>query len=204
MYCSECHCEFSGWRGRCPVCKASLIDAAPPEHLEAEEPLFYDELVDSVRRNNGEIIIDLSTREFARVKRWRFPYFGFGFGWEKHMQGEVDDMHVDLRSSEVGTQRKWSFPWLGYGFAWVKRMQGHIGGNPVVLTAKKVAREKKGGFPFFGYGRAWTEVMVGDCGDRLKIKLVATEVRKKRKNEFPYRGYSFAWVDKSRLTISLK
>jgi len=203
MYCENCGCEFSGWRGKCPVCKAELIEEERAASPDETVSIPYDALVGTVRDHGGELEVGMSATDVARQKRGSFPFFGYGYAWEKGLSGIIDDISVEMRAQDVGKQRKHNFPWLGYGFAWVKKMRVTIGGNQATLTATKVRREKRQMFPYFGYGRAWTEEMTGECGDRLMVEFSATEVTKRRQSGFPYRGYSYAWVNEGLLRISL-
>jgi hypothetical protein len=204
MFCPECRCEFVGWTGKCPGCKTPLVAKAPSVLCVSHEPIPYEALVDLVRESGGQLMIDLSTTEVERERKWRFPYLGYGRAWAKRMQGAFDDVPVDLVTTEVGRGRKWTFPYIGYGFGWAKSMRGNAGGNEVVLTAKKVGMDKKWGFPYFGHGYAWTQEMSGECGDQLEADLSTTDVRTQRKWGFPYLGYGFAWADKCTLTLTLK
>jgi hypothetical protein len=201
MYCPECKCEYEGWSGECPVCKAALVAASTTIVENSGGSTPYDALVKLVRDNGGRLDFELTTVEVGRERKWSFPYFGFGYAWAKRMKGVSRDIAVDLATIDVGKDRIRRFPYLGYGFAWRREMRGHVGGNEVRLQARKVARRKTRSFPYFGYGRAWTELMVGECGDRLEAELQTVEVLRKKDWRFPYQGYGFAWAGKAMLTL---
>ena len=204
IFCPQCRCEFPAWVRKCPNCKIPLVEKLPPPPEPVEKTISYEALVNLVRKNGGQLVIDVTTTEVGRDKRSSFPYQGYGLAWAKRMQGDYSDISVDLTATDVGMEKKWSFPYQGYGFAWTKRMQGYIGGNEATLTAKKVGMEKKWGIPYQGYGFAWTQEMSGECGDQLRIDFVTTEVGREKKWSFPYLGYGFAWAKKGILTLSLK
>jgi hypothetical protein len=203
MYCPECKCEYVGWKGRCPVCKAVLLREKPAIIETAEHAIPYDELVDLVKEGEGQISIDLSTTSVGMKRGTRFPYIGRGYAWMKQMQSADGAIHVELATTGVGTERGWEFPYFGFGYAWAKQVHGNIGGNECSLTATKVAKERKLRFPYLGYGYAWVQEMSGKCGDQLKVGLSITEVDKDRKWRFPYFGYGFSWADKGTLKLAL-
>lgn len=139
MYCPECKCEYVGWKGRCPVCKAVLLRKKPTIVEIAEHTIPYDELVDLVKERGGYISIDLSTTSVGMKQGTRFPYLGRGYAWMKQMQS------AEMR-----------FPYLGYGYAWVGEMSGKCGDQfKVELSIIEVDKERKWKFPYFGYGFAW-------------------------------------------------
>ncbi|MEJ2353765.1 MAG: hypothetical protein P8Y03_28640, partial [Anaerolineales bacterium] len=203
MYCPECKCEYVGWKGRCPVCKAVLLREKPAIAESTEQAIPYDKLVDLVKERGGQISIDLSTTSVSMKRGTRFPYIGRGYAWMKRIQSVDGDIDVELTTTEVGTERRWEFPYFGFGYAWTKQVQGHIVGNECNLRATKVAKERKLRFPYLGYGYAWVQEMSGKCGDRLKVELSITEVDKERKWRFPYFGYGFAWAGKGKLRLTL-
>jgi hypothetical protein len=203
MYCPECKCEYVGWKGRCPVCKAVLLRERPDIAGIVGHAIPYDELVDLVKERGGQISIDLSTTSVGMKRGTRFPYIGRGYAWMKQMQSAYGDIYVELTTTEVGTERGWEFPYFGFGYAWAKQAQGNIGGNGYNLTATKVVKEKKMRFPYLGYGYAWVGEMSGKCGDQLKVELSITEVDKERSWKFPYFGYGFAWASKGTLQLAL-
>jgi len=204
MFCPQCCCEFSGWSGSCPQCKSRLVDELLPDSSEASITVTYDELVDLVKENSGQVSIDLTAAGVEVKRKWRFPYLGYGYAWSKRLIGVFEGVLAELTTLEKGHSSGWSFPYRGYGFAWIKSMAGTIGGNQVELVAVKIGREKKWSFPFFGYGRAWTEKLEGECGDSLRVDLVTTQVARKKSQRFPYLGYGYAWENKAVLTMALK
>lgn len=204
IFCPQCRCEFPSWVLKCPHCKTPLTEELPPAPEVIDEAISYEELVNLVRKNGGQLQIDVTTTEVGREKTWGFPYQGYGFAWARRMQGSYSNILVDLASIDVGMEKKWGFPYLGYGFGWTKRMQGHIGGNKATLTATKVSMEKKWGFPYLGYGYAWVQEMSGECGSRLRVDFVTTDVGREKKWGFPYLGYGYAWAQKGVLTVMLR
>jgi hypothetical protein len=203
MYCPECKCEYQGWTTICPVCKSHLIEGYNPPSVEQADKLSYDELLNLVKENHGELQIELSTTGVRKERKWRFPYNGYGYAWASKISGTSDGISLNLTTSEVGKDHAWRFPYSGYGFAWAKSMAGELAGAEITLQATKVARERRWRFPYLGYGRAWTEEMTGECGDQLRVHLLVTEVGRARDWRFPYRGYGFAWGKKGILTLSL-
>ena len=203
MFCPKCRTEFVGWRGKCPDCKVLLVDALPPEIGSVEKSLSYNDLVDLVKKNNGQLNIDLIPAEVERQKKWGFPYLGYGYAWVKRFRGVSDGVSVELTTTETGRQKKWTFPFFAFGFAWEKTMQGDIAGNELTLTAMKVSRKRKWDFPYLGYGFAWTEEMAGECGAELIVRLTITDINRKKSWEFPYLGYGYAWAKDASLELSL-
>ncbi len=203
MFCPHCRTEFVGWRGKCPDCKILLVDAVPPEPGSVEKTLSYNDLVDLVKKSNGQMSIELIPAEVERQKKWNFPYLGRGYAWVKRLRGASDGVAVELTTTETGRQRKWTFPYFGFGFAWEKTMQGSIAGNNLTLTAKKVSRNQKWEFPWAGYGFAWTEELAGECGADLTVCLTITDVNRKKSLEFPYLGYGFAWARRGDLKLKV-
>ena len=98
MYCENCRCEYSGWRGKCPVCKAEIMEVDRKISPDVTKPVPYDALVNTVRNHGGEIKAVLSATDVVRVQRWGFPYFGYGYAWEKGLSGNIDDIPVELRA----------------------------------------------------------------------------------------------------------
>jgi len=203
MYCPECHCEFSGWTGKCPACRTPLVQREPFTMKTSGKMVSYEDLVSMVRERGGRLHIDLVTTDVGQAKKYSFPYQGHGFAWAKQMQGAIDDLMVDLQTTEVGMAKKHQFPYQGYGYAWERQIQGHIGGNALALKATEVISDKKWDFPYFGFGFAWAKELTGECGSHLTAALVTTEVARDKKYRFPYLGYGFAWVDKAVLTLTL-
>lgn len=204
MYCLNCRCEFEGWVGKCPDCRTPLVEESNHVHEISSNPISYEELVELVRENGGQLNIDLSTIGVGMRKKWGFPYFGYRFAWAKRMQGTQNRIVVDLLTTEVGTEKRWGFPHLGYGYAWRKEMEGDVAGNPISLTAAKVRKEKKWRFPYSGYGYAWTQELIGECGAQLNATLTTTEVVKRSGWGFPYFGYGSAWAKEGALALTLK
>lgn len=203
MYCSNCDCEFDGWRGKCPNCKNQLEDTEPLISTDEFERLTYESIVQSIRDNGGKIDITLDAKEVGKSKSLRFPYTGFGYAWTKRMQGAEQGIGVDLNTTKVGKDRKRGFPYLGHGFAWQQEMQGAIGGHEVNLTAKKVVRKKSWSFPYRGFGYAWTEEMAGQLGEQIQVSMKSSTVKKKRGWQFPYFGFGYAWVKEGELSLIL-
>ena len=205
MFCQECECEFVGCTGTCPVCGASLTERVatfPPGNAGAL--LSYNALVDLVRQNGGQLSVDLSTTDVGLKTTWSFPYSGYGFAWDKRMQGNSDGVAVDLLTVEVGTKREYGFPYSAYRFAWAKSVEGQLGGNPVTLRATEVVLERKRGFPYFGFGFGWAQEMSGDCGAQLKATFLTADVGREKRRRFPYRGYGLAWAKRGVLTLTLR
>ena len=203
MFCTQCGTVFVGWRGKCPDCKVLLVDQLSPELGSVEKILPYNDLVDLVKKNNGQISIGLIPAEVERQKKWRFPFLGYGYAWVKRLRSVSDDVSVELTTTETGRQRKWTFPYFAFGFAWEKTMKGSIAGNELTLTANKVSRKRNWGFPWAGYGYAWTEELAGECGADLKVSVTITDVNRKKSLEFPYLGYGYAWARKGDLELKV-
>ena len=204
MYCQTCNCEFSGWRGRCPVCKADLVDVKPTKHVSQNGDIAYEDLVQLVEDQGGRLDIDLATTAVGFKRTWTFPYFGFGRAWASRMQGSCEAASVDLETSEVGMDAERRFPYFGHGYAWAKDLKGDIGGNDIHLTATKVARKRSRGFPYLGYGMAWVEQLSGECGDRLEVDLSVTEMGSRKRWAFPYKAYGYGWAKRGMLTLKLR
>ena len=204
MFCPECRCGYEEWISKCPCCGIPLIDELPPRPETLEKTMPYEALVRLLRKNGGKMTAELFTTDVGMMRRWSFPYIGYGFAWAKSMQGSLDNILVELRTTETGMRKKWSFLYMGYGFAWAKKMKGTVGGNELELTAMKVDMEKKWGFPYRGYGFGWTQEMSGECGDQIALSFSATNVRKEKIWGFPYQGYGYAWADSALLTLTLK
>jgi hypothetical protein len=203
-FCPQCGCAFPAWVGTCPHCKVQLVEELLPQSETVEESISYETLVNVVRKDGGQVKIDLETTDVGRRRSWRVPFRGHGYAWARKMTGSYGDISVDLKAIDVGMEEKWIFPYFGHGFGWVRKMGGYIGGNEVLLTATKVEMEKKWRFPYLGYGYAWTQEMSGNCGNQLKAELATTEVGKERKYRFPYFGYGYAWMKKGVLTLTLE
>lgn len=203
MYCTNCDCEFDGWKGNCPNCKNKLHEVKPLPKNEDFEHLEYDTIVQILKENGGSLDIPIIASEVGKTKSLRFPYAGFGYAWTKMMHGSWDGIGVDLSTTKVGKDRKRGFPYLGHGYAWQQEMEGFIGGHDVSLVAKKVTKKKSWGFPYRGFGYAWTEEMAGDLGGQIKITMKPSQVKKKRGWQFPYFGFGYAWVNEGELTLSL-
>ena len=201
MFCPQCKCEYIGWQ-RCPDCDIPLVESLPEVEGHGEA-ISYQDLIEQIRKNGGEIEVEMTTSGVQREKKWSFPYMGIGYAWAQSMQGARDNLSVRLTTSQVGRQRGWRFPYFGFGYAWEKAMEGKVNGNPIELKATKVKRERKWNIPYLGYGRAWSERLEGSCGDKLRAELDISEVAKKRAWTFPYQGYGFAWPKKGVLRLSL-
>jgi hypothetical protein len=86
----------------------------------------------------------------------KFPYFGFGFAWEKEMQGSVGGNALTLKAEKVARDQKMEFPYRGYGYAWVQTMSGKCGEKlDANLIITEVQQRKQKRFPYFGFGFAW-------------------------------------------------
>jgi hypothetical protein len=204
MFCLKCRCEYIGWEGSCPACKIPLVDEKPFEPLASSRLLTYDELVETLRENNGQVEIELAATDVGLERKRRFPYSGYGLAWVKRLQGAWDGIAVDLEVSGVGLEKKWGFPYQGYGFAWAQGMQGNAGGNEITLTTNKVHREKNTAFFYRGYGQAWAGAMSGACGDQIIAEFTTTNVGRHSGWQFPYSGYGFAWANRGTLTLTLR
>ena len=203
MYCTNCDCEFDGWRGNCPNCKNKLQEGKPlPKKVDIEH-LEYETIVKNIKENGGSLDIPICASEVGKTKSLRFPYAGFGYAWTKNMHGCREGMGADLTTTKVGKDRQRGFPYLGHGYAWQQEMEGFIGGHDVSLVARKVTKKKTWGFPYRGFGYAWTEEMAGDLGDQIKITMKPSQVKKKRGWQFPYFGFGYAWVNEAELSLSL-
>ena len=204
MYCAECNCEYSGWTGTCPVCRTRLTDSSPIKFNQNGRRISYQELLELLVQNGGQLEVELISTAVEKKRTWRFPYNGYGYAWVKRIKGAYQDIPIDLGTSEVGTSHKWRFPYSGYGYAWEKTMDGHIGGNDISLSATKVNSKSKWGFPYFGFGHGWTESLAGKCGAQIDVELIAVEVNKRRGRRFPYLGYGYAWAQTSVLILKVR
>lgn len=202
MYCPQCKTDFVGWRGKCPDCKVPLVDELPPELGTVEKSLSYNDLVDLVKKNSGQISIDLTATEVERQNKWGFPFLGYGYAWTKRLQSISNGVWVDLATTETNRQNKRSL-YFGFGYGWEKTMQGSIAGNALTLTAKKVSRTRKWNFPWMGFGFAWTEEMAGKCGAELIVTLTTTDISRKKGWGFPYFGYGYAWARRGDLELKV-
>ena len=204
MYCSACKCEFAGLEKKCPYCKSNLVDT-PASHSMPSRPTDTDRsLIELVQRRGGRVEIPVVTTDVGHCRTFSFPYIGRGFGWEKKMQGCLEDFTLELEATEVAIERTWRLFYRGYGYAWARRMQGHIGGQPMTLVADEVRTVSKWMFPYFGFGYAWVQSMTGHCGDRLAASFRTTDVARKREAYFPGFGFGYAWADKGIVTLMLK
>lgn len=203
MYCTNCHCEFEGWKGDCPQCNTPLLEVPPEVQIFDERPLAYETLTKMISDQGGQVDIDLNAVEISKSKSTRFPYMGFGYAWTHRMYGEKEGISVDLSTTKVRKDRKRTFPYKGHGFAWREEMQGSISGNEVSLNSIKVNRKKTWSFPYSGFGYAWTEDMTGTCGQDIKVELKTTRIKKIRRWAFPYFGYGYAWVKEGVLSLIL-
>ena len=205
MYCPDCDCEFAGLFGKCPVCKSRMKDTPnqTPQLLQINETA-YDELVQEIRDHQGLLRIDVESQGVVTRKRFNFPYFGFGYAWEKGLVGTRNGFSVQINPKLVVAEKKMKMIYKGYGFAWVQEFSGYINQMPLSISATLVKREQSWMFPYFGYGRAWAETMEGKCGERIRVTFNVTKVGKGSKSGFPYRGYGFGWVDEGTLEFSLE
>ena len=122
MFCPQCRTEFIGWRGKCPDCKVLLVDQLSPELGSVEKILPYNDLVDLVKKNNGQISIGLIPAEVERQKKWRFPFLGYGYAWTEELSGECGaDLKVSVTITDVNRKKSLEFPYLGYGYAWARK-----------------------------------------------------------------------------------
>ena len=203
MYCETCRCEFSGWSGKCPVCRSPLVDGKPLEPVPGREMMAYGELVKLVNTGGGQLEIELSAAEVAVERKWRFPYSGYGFGWVKRMQSTRGTVRVGLATSAVGRRRTSRFPYFGYGYAWARELRGFVGGTEVTLAAAQVGTDRTTRFPWLGRGYAWTQAWSGRCGTELEATLSTTDVARRGGSGFLYKGYGFAWAKGAALTLTL-
>ena len=118
MYCTQCNCEYSGWKGKCPVCQTMLLEVQPKAIEIKSSSTDYDSLVKEVRNLGGSITIEIETTDIETKRGRRMPFIGRGYAWAKQMEGIDDNFSVTLQTNEVGRDRKWTFPYYGYGFAW--------------------------------------------------------------------------------------
>jgi len=204
MFCIKCRSEFKGLTSRCPDCKILLVRELAPLPEGEGGKVRYEDLVSLVKKNGGQLEIDLSAADIGIRRRWSFPYLGFGFAWVKRMQGASNGTFVDLATTETGMEKKRSFPFFGFRFAWAKKMEGYVGGNEITLIARKVSTERKWSFPYFGYGYAWAQEMSGECGSQIAATLRTTDVYRHKEWSFPYLGYGFAWANRGALMLVLK
>jgi len=202
MYCVKCRGEYIGSK-RCPLCQLPLVPEQRPEFNPNSENIDYDELMNRIRRASGQLTIPLYTTDIGIEKKWRFPYYGFGYAWMRQMQGACEFVQVDLVLDELIRKRSTRFPFRGYGFAWAESLVGSIGGTPLKLRADRVKREHKWGFPYQGFGRAWAERFSGECGNRITVELVITSVGRHSEYGFPYKGYGFAWENRGELILRI-
>ncbi|MCP4705322.1 MAG: hypothetical protein GY865_11990 [candidate division Zixibacteria bacterium] len=203
MYCSKCGCDFVGWKGKCPI-DNSLLSEKPISLLKTTaKSIQYQSLVDLIKKNNGELIIDLQTTEVGKGRKFVFPGRGNGFAWAKRIEGQFDNIPVELQTTEVGTDSDWSFPHQGYGFAWEKQMTGFVGGNKIVLDSTKVERKKQFLFPYRGHGYAWSEELTGNCGSSIIAKMVTTDISRERNWFLFYFAFGYAWINKASLHLFL-
>lgn len=204
MYCAVCKCEFEGWQDTCPNCQNPLVEAKPPElPVSLQTALSYEDLVNLVRQNDGQLTVDLAASGSSRQKKRGFPYFGYGYAWVRSMQGNFDTHRFELYTTEVGKDKSNGFPYFGFGYAWAKKMEGQVAGSKLSLSASRVARSEKRGFPYFGFGCAWTQEMNGHCGDKIRASLSVTRVASQEEHGFPYAGFGLAWESEATLTLSL-
>jgi hypothetical protein len=98
----------------------------------------------------------LTTTEVGRDRKRVFPYFGYGYAWEKEMQGTVGGNPLTLKAEKVARESKMGFPYLGYGRAWVQEMSGNCGEKlQAALTITEVQKRRQWAFPYAGFGFAW-------------------------------------------------
>ena len=205
MYCPDCRCEYTGQAGRlCPVCGTPTVERPQSEQNTSMEALDYEELLDAVRQQDGNLSVNMTTTQVGREMRMRFPYLGYGVAWAKQMQGAAGRIGVELTAIEVKRVMKRRFPYLGYGFAWPSRLSGQIAGHTLILDVDRVQMKRGWSFPYFGYGYAWAEELSGTCGDQLVAHLHIGEIRRSRRRRFPYFGFGYAWEHKGVLTLSLR
>jgi len=204
MFCQQCVCEFSGWVGNCPQCQNQLISERPTMFENEYNPDSYEHVFRVVEKQAGLIQVHLVTIEVVKRKRSTFPYFGYGYAWEKEIRGDFDGLSITLQPSEVIFQRESRFPFRGFGFAWVKTFRGEIGGHPFLIIATKVNKKMNWIFPYFGFGRAWVDEYIGTFGESLKLEFVAKNIEKPRETRFPWRGYGYAWIQTGEFFVTAK
>jgi hypothetical protein len=203
MYCSECECEFEGWKGRCPQCKNPLIDVKPAAEISTAEVVAYPDLLKLILEEGGELEVILSAVKVSKSRARRFPWLGYGFAWTSKMKADKDGLSIEFNTTKIEKKQNWRFPYQGLGYAWREEMQGQIGGNKTALTAEHVTRERRWRFPYSGYGYAWTDVMNGKCGPDINVEFKSTHVERISRSMFPYFGFGYAWVREGVLTLSL-
>ena len=94
----------------------------------------------------------------GKDRKRTFPYFGYGYAWEKEMQGNVGGNPLTLEATQVARESTMGFPYRGYGRAWVQTMSGECGPKLAAsLRVTAVEKRKEGRFPYFGFGYAWPQ-----------------------------------------------
>lgn len=203
-YCPTCECSYATWLDECPVCKTPFLMTQPPAVTPTGPAIAYDKLVARVTAAGGVLQVRMTTVKVERSKTMGFPYFGYGFAWEKQLVGALDGSPVELNATEVSMAKRTGFPYVGFGFAWVRKLEGHVAGNGIALRSTAVEMDKARAFPYFGYGFAWTSEMTGSCGDQLRARLTTLDVDTRRETGFPYRAFGYAWVSEAELTLKLQ
>ena len=203
-WCSTCECLYPEWLKKCPQCLIALEHTTPHPASYPTPRESYQHIVERIRTRGGTVQLTLSTTDASQVRRWHFPYQGYGFAWATRLQGALGSLTIDLRTTDIGVTQRWRFPYQGYGFGWMRRLDGHIDGHPLSLTASSVEMTRKWSFPYFGFGFGWTDEMKGACGEDITAHLKTTDVTYEKKYRFPYLGYGFAWVKESVLTLKLR
>ena len=119
MYCTQCNCEYSGWKGKCPVCQTWLLEVQPKAIEIKSSPTDYNSLVEEVRNLGGSITIEIETTDIETKRGRRMPYIGRGYAWVKTMSEECGEkLKATLTIGDVQKHKQWVFPYFGFGFAW--------------------------------------------------------------------------------------
>ena len=105
-----------------------------------------------------DFTVILDTLEVGRDTHLELWGLGFGFAWEKILQGDIGGHKATLQAKKVAKKRTINFPLLGYGYAWTQEMSGELGDQLAVeLKAAAVQKKHYGRFPGIGFGFAWPE-----------------------------------------------
>ncbi len=205
MYCNTCHCEFAGWRTKCPVCRQELSPKVSDSQQLPGRVISQDKLVELIKTAGGQLTIDVISTDVGKYRKSYFPGFGFGYAWSKSMQGLVNgDIVVDLKTTSVGQDKSWNILCFGFGYAWIQKMGGSIGGLPFELKTIKIGKDRQFNILGFGYGFAWAAEMTGMIGHDIDVHLKVTEVSRHKEFIILKLGYGYAWERKAQLTLSLK
>jgi len=205
MYCNTCHCEFGGWKTRCPVCQQILsLKVIAPGQFSGKS-ISQAELIDLIQAAGGELTIDLISTSVDKFRKSYIIGFGFGYAWSRSMQGILNnEIAVDLKTTSVGQDKTWNIFCFGFGYAWIQKMSGTIGGLSLNLETVKIGKDRQFNILGFGYGFAWAAEMTGTIGNEISACLKVTDVSRCKEFIILKLGYGYAWEHKAQLTLSLK